>query len=190
MQAQQTKEELIKQVPERWRGTTFENVTDVDIEEMVEEISSKGNNISLGAPYLLETVRSFLQAFRCRRCGVCCEGKDAVGGIALLREEVEVLAELAGVSKRKFKDTHTYIRDGERKMRYPCSFYSVETHSCSIYQRRPSVCRLYPLAPPYWDQVSKIKTMQIDPSCPEAKAIAIQLGKLQCHIYQQGVKRR
>lgn len=173
---------LLDKVPEKWREVTYDNITDQQVEEMVEDINARGKNISLSVPYTALTVAAFFGLFKCQRCGDCCKGKGDgdIGGIALLPNEVKALAELRGVSRRKFKDEHTYLRGNERLMEYPCLFYDSVEHSCTIYSNRPIVCRLYPLAPPYCDPSLPLQPLlSICGDCKEAKRLAIKIIQLQ-----------
>ncbi len=164
---------------------TYENMTDADVEEMIEDISSQGKNVALGVPISKSLVVAFFDLFRCARCGKCCLGIGTTGGIALLPEEVRVLAKVKGISYRKFKDQYTAVREAHRFLNYPCLFYDSGNHKCSIYDKRPFVCRVYPIAEPYRNLLlGQEYLFSLDPSCLEAKRIAISLVKKQKSIYQ------
>ena len=92
----------------------------------------------------IQNVDYFLKHFNCQRCGKCCtEGK----GVALLSSEIRRLKEIipieTGISWSQFKDEHTYTMNGWRLLKFPCALYI--DNKCSIYNNRPTACRLYPL---------------------------------------------
>jgi Fe-S-cluster containining protein len=80
-------------------------------------------------------------SFTCRACGQCCAGKIIMAG----PHEVLGMARLLGMSTTEFLSRHTdhggtTLRFGEDGR---CSFVTPE--GCRVHQRRPLVCRLYPL---------------------------------------------
>ena len=90
------------------------------------------------------------EAFECKMCGKCCEGKN----IAILPHEAKKMAKFLGMPYERFMSTYceiTYIptplgfvpifslkREDNR-----CIF--LREKKCSIYPVRPGQCRLYPL---------------------------------------------
>ncbi len=108
------------------------------LDEKIAEIRLKS-----GTKLVENTV--FLQTglkFRCQRCGVlCCR----LGGPQLLSKDVERLEE-AGFRREQFLNDLQHAlksrRDGS------CIFLSTDTEQglfkCSVYNVRPTLCRLYP----------------------------------------------
>lgn len=96
----------------------------------------------LGAEATPQNYLRFDREFKCQRCASCCQGIIFSDGCLLFPDEVERLAIEARLSKRQFKDRHTYAKDGKRFLKLPCLFYK---DGCSIYSVRPRVCHEFPL---------------------------------------------
>lgn len=87
----------------------------------------------------------FYRQFKCLECGRCCTQSPSVGGILLQPGDIERLSQKLGLSKRKFKDTYTYVGDDQkRRIRYPCPFHTKE-RGCTVYLYRTKMCHDYPV---------------------------------------------
>lgn len=119
----------------------------------------------LGVEYTLQNYLRFDRKLKCQKCGRCCQGVFSDGSL-LYPDEVERLATEAGLSKRQFKDRHTYTKDGQRVLKQPCLFYN---DGCSIYSMRPRVCHQFPLNQPYRKNGKMWMVVNMD--CPAGKEL-------------------
>ena len=81
-------------------------------------------------------------AFRCRRCGHCCQGE---GGIVLAARDRERLAVHFGLLEKDFLAAYT-CRKGNRvhlgvRADGFCVFFE---EGCGVHSARPDVCRAWP----------------------------------------------
>ena len=172
-------------IPKKWRtAQDFATASDSEIEEFVANCLKEEVTIVLPTPLIMKTFRAFFQMFHCQKCGECCLGVGEASdeGISLMPEEVVRLADIMLLSKRKFKDRFTFIKEGRRLLKYPCPLYSSNSHLCTIYERRPIVCRAYPLNNPHLVQglhpvVNGAHLMAIEPHCHEGRRVACLLIK-------------
>ena len=169
-------------LPEKWRSVDFTSISDSEIEELVEDIYKANASINLSIPLLPETIAEFFKTFLCRRCGTCCVGGG--DGIFLSPDDIERLSTAMQLSKRRFKDRFTFINHGRRLLPYPCPFYDSESHLCTVYQARPSVCRLFPLNNPIiekglYSSADGVRMLTVSTCCPEGRRIACQFIKMQ-----------
>lgn len=67
----------------------------------------------------------------CERCGWCCRTL----GIQVVPEDILIMGDASGVK---------YVGNDEFRIILPCK-YQNEDGTCSIYDKRPSSCRTYPL---------------------------------------------
>lgn len=112
-----------------------------------------------------ENFKKYYALFKCKQCGKCCNGLR--GGVLLYPDEIPRLADKAHLSKRQFKDRHTYVKDGKRFLNLPCLFYK---DGCSIYPDRPEVCMEYPLNKTYVKDSKHYMTVGM--ACPAGKELA------------------
>jgi len=112
----------------------------MELDEKIAEIHLKSATKQIENTVFFQTGLKF----GCQRCAVfCCR----LGGPRLLRKDVERLEE-AGFSREEFlNDTRDALKSRQDGS---CIFLSANTeHSlfnCSIYDVRPTLCRLYPFS--------------------------------------------
>jgi len=179
---------------------TFQNVTDEQLEAMIDEANQKGYSVNLNIPATQETINLFFEkAFRCKRCGRCCRG-DFHGarevqlkeGIPILDEEIIHIANFLKVRPRKIKRVCKRNSRGGLSLPYPCPFYrNASKTNCSVYSVRPLTCRYYPLysVTAYEGLSEKLDgkpLLSIDAECPQAKEIALQIFKGMRNAAQSG----
>lgn len=100
--------------------------------------------MELNIPLTEQNMKQLIRQLRCKRCGTCC---NLVDKIALLKHDIEPMADALGISKHQFKDRYTFTRDGRRFLSAnPCVFYH---GGCTIYKARPQVCRQFPFNQSY-----------------------------------------
>jgi Fe-S-cluster containining protein len=85
-----------------------------------------------------------LQAFACRMCGECCQGK---GGIVIGPRDLARLCEHLRIGTESFVMHYGYRQDEKIKLRTGpdnyCIFFLPGT-GCSVHAGRPDVCRAWP----------------------------------------------
>jgi len=91
----------------------------------------------------------------CSHCGLCCEKTEMM----LSNADVERLEKM-GYHRQKFAryDRHGFVRLKNR-LGF-CVFYDSEKCRCSIYEHRPSGCRIYPVI------CSEQEGIVLDDLCP------------------------
>ncbi len=134
---------------------------------MISEVIDNKIGINLGIPFTEDNVKLLLSRIHCEGCGDCC--REGEIGIIVSPEEVERLAFLAKVSKKKFKESYTITDNGHRCLKYPCIFYDDNTKRCKIYYDRPLVCRLYPFN--QTQKVNGIPLIVIHGGCKEGHRV-------------------
>ena len=110
--------------------------------------------------------------WKCIRCGKCCEhivtdtpfGKF---GMMLLPFEVKrfsskYIKPLYGVGVKGKRRKRPAIIYAYQYINEPCEHYNPETKTCSIYEKRPLVCRAYPFE-------FAFGTYLVDNNCPAVK---------------------
>jgi len=100
--------------------------------------------------------------FSCKRCSTCC--RFEAGFVFLSKKDVSHLAAALDMNYNDFIMTHCrWIpgNDGKKllslqeKPNYDCIFWSSgETEGCSLYEKRPLQCRLFP----FWESIVKTKS--------------------------------
>jgi len=110
----------------------------------------------------------------CNRCGKCCEHiitNTPIGkfGMFLLPFEVKRFPEryikpLYGIGRKGRSRKRPAIIYAYQYIGEPCIWYDASTKSCKIYEKRPLVCRQYPL------QYS-FGTYILDDNCPMTKKV-------------------
>lgn len=125
----------------------------------------------LNCPANKPNVDALMREFECQHCKPsCC---TLVGGIALHAEEVPVMAQLMGVSKKQFKEHFTYVENKKRHMIAPCPFYDEEKR-CTIHDKRPKMCREFPINRADWD--GERYWLKVNTLCPGGKKLADRWG--------------
>jgi Fe-S-cluster containining protein len=104
------------------------------------------------ADNIKNAVIEFRNNFSCKRCGKCCQNGV---GVALWPYEFKRLKKL---DKNIYKHITTIGNWYALKM--PCAFYNVKKHKCSIYDKRPLACKMYPMG------VTANNTIRYSDSCP------------------------
>ena len=84
------------------------------------------------------------QAFDCRMCGECCQGK---GGIVVASHDLSRLCAHLHMEAEKFIELYGYRQDGKIKIRTGpencCIFFLPDT-GCSVHKAKPDICRAWP----------------------------------------------
>ena len=84
------------------------------------------------------------QAFVCRMCGECCQGK---GGIVAGPRDVSRLCAHLHIEEDRFIAAYGYRQDGKIKIRSGsdnyCIFFLPGT-GCTVHMAKPDVCRAWP----------------------------------------------
>jgi Fe-S-cluster containining protein len=79
-----------------------------------------------------------LQArFTCRRCGRCC---TEFKGVKVTKAEIRRL----GIPKEEWGQKLTMV-NGSYALRQPCPYHDAEKHACGAYEKRPDICRNFPV---------------------------------------------
>lgn len=185
-------------IPEKWRDISLDNITDAQAHDLVNEVAAMGVKLRVQIPLLPETATAFLRRLRCDHCGACCRGDFETtrkGGVALLPNEVAHLAQMMRQTQKSFrkKFCHRSCQDDVKvvSLRYPCPFWSAQSH-CTIYDRRPLICRFYPLqeGPVLADTGSLLDGVELihaDSSCPAARELVVEIIMAQAKIVQSDI---
>lgn len=105
----------------------------------------------------------------CLRCDVCCRFPDPDSALRpyFTAEDIEQ-AVAAGMDKTAFSDRHgsqvTVVPD-RKSDGYLCPAFDQATSHCTIYDRRPFDCRIYPLAL-MWNETHDEVVLGWDTKCP------------------------
>src|SRR5574341_663582 len=105
----------------------------------------------------------------CLRCDVCCRFPDPDSALRpyFTAENIEQ-AVAAGVDRAAFSDQHgsqvTVVSD-RKSDGYLCPAFDPATSHCTIYDRRPFDCRIYPLAL-MWNETHDQVVLGWDTKCP------------------------
>ena len=171
------------EIPERWKGIDVNSISDSEIEELIEDVYRTKQDINLPLPLHTSEVAEIFKKFNCQRCGDCCiRGSQ---GILLYPEDVERLASSIKMSKNQFKNKFTFTDGGERFLPFPCPFYDLNNHTCTVYEVRPSNCQSFP----FYASLNQKKAKFLYPSdsgvvmvtiagrCPEGRRIACDFFK-------------
>lgn len=177
--------EALNEILERWESVDIASMSDSEIEEMIEDIYRAKSNINLPIPFKSETVAKLFKMFHCQGCGECCVGGG--DGVFLNPEDIERLSTGMQISKRRFKDKFTFVTEGKRLLHFPCPFYDSNSHSCIVYQLRPSVCQLFPFLQSEKTMIAKRpypstngeRIVTVSTLCPEGRRIACQFIKIE-----------
>lgn len=90
-------------------------------------------------------IREILQdAFKCGRCGRCCQISDPV---KVTRSEIERIAGFLNIPPKTMRRKHIRKEADHTyslKNLSPCEFYNPDKEGCKIYPVRPNVCQGYP----------------------------------------------
>ena len=90
--------------------------------------------------------------FKCKRCAIyCCK----LGGPSLTKEDIEQIesagykiSEFVEDAKRRYRNNSLMISEMKSRKDGSCIFLRTDekrnTYKCSIYEIRPTLCRLYP----------------------------------------------
>ena len=115
------------------KPTVFETLSKEEIEECIEEALQPLTAIDIA---IIAEISDKL----CEKCGECCRNCDP---IFLTEKDAYILRKNLG------KEVMHYLvryRNGWKiKKTRPCIFFDEQTNLCTIYEIRPSVCRLFPL---------------------------------------------
>ena len=114
-----------------------------------------------------EALRAFQAVFRCQRCDICCLREMATQdkGIGVQAHEIGYLAKAKGLTPPQFLSTYCRLTPDGHVMQYPCPFYQ---QGCTIYKRRPFVCRVFPVAMKRQGSQILVGAQMICPSAPSA----------------------
>jgi Fe-S-cluster containining protein len=106
----------------------------------------------------------FSLSIKCQTCAKCCDGsffKD----VPLLGDDIKAIAEKTGWSLSQIKKVCHCNKNGDKlflSIAQPCPF--LVSGRCSIYDVRPTICRLFPVI--IHDNILKINI-----SCPAGENI-------------------
>ncbi len=109
---------------------------------------------------LILKILEILQRFTCDRCNSCCRN----AGIDLSPDEAVEMLRLKGRAYFDMLDINA-IRD---RLKAPCGV--LEGNLCSVYEKRPMSCRVYPFA---WAQRGLLLLYQ----CPMGREVTEELVK-------------
>lgn len=165
-------------IPERWQKLTWHQLRG-HAAEMVEDMREAASYIGLGLPALPQVIDLFFKVFHCQRCGHCCQFRTS-SGIALSPEDVMRLASHLSLSKKKFKELHTFTAEGYRFLPGPCRFYD-KKNGCSVHVARPTACRLYPVNMPVRSPTGAYM-LAVDSPCPEGRRVATLILEWQAAV--------
>jgi Fe-S-cluster containining protein len=105
----------------------------------------------------------------CLRCDVCCRFPDPDSSLRpyFTGEDIEQ-AVAAGIDRAAFSDQHgsqVTLVPGQTNDGYQCPAFDPATAHCTIYDRRPFDCRIYPLAL-MWNEAHDQVVLGWDTKCP------------------------
>ncbi len=109
---------------------------------------------------LIPKIVEILQRFKCERCASCCRN----AGIDLSPDEAVEILRLKGKAYFDMLDINA-IRD---RLKAPCGL--LEGNLCSVYEKRPVSCKVYPFA---WVQSGVLVLYQ----CPMGREVTAELLK-------------
>jgi Fe-S-cluster containining protein len=163
-------------------------VKDEELVAMVDLLRKAHKSISI--PMLQNEDGAYMvyHSFECRRCGRCCiapSGSEVDIGIRLTDREMTRLADLKGMSRRKFKRRYCVTAGGCYYMRYPCPFYDKgkvgKVHGCTVYSNRPIVCVQFPLTVPNIQG----ELFALAAYCDDAAGVAVDLYRMLAAEYRR-----
>lgn len=112
-----------------------------------------------------------MQAFECKMCGHCCEGR---GGIVLSAHDLSRIAGHMGLPEAEFCARYAEERGGKLVIRSGadnfCVFFS-EGKGCTVHAGRPDICRAWPFFK--GNLVDEISLEMASVDCP---GINLQVG--------------
>ncbi|HLN89440.1 MAG TPA: YkgJ family cysteine cluster protein [Candidatus Binatia bacterium] len=79
-------------------------------------------------------------SMRCSNCGVCCTETEML----LSKKDIKRLEE-KGFSENQFVDFDSQGYAQLKNRDSYCVFYDLENRQCSVYEDRPTGCRVYPV---------------------------------------------
>jgi len=101
-------------------------------------------------------------AFKCQRCGVCCNNKR----IEPDKEEKTRLAAFLGIPAERFAAEYLEPNTGELALRPNGDCLFLNPDGCRVHPARPLVCRLFPLGLIRNDQgIESFGIMPLHPDC-------------------------
>jgi len=108
-----------------------------------------------------KAIRDFRDSFQCQKCGKCCQ--EGVG-VALWAHEFKRLKTLIPNIYKHIK----ILNENWYALKLPCVFYDQLKKECSIYDKRPIACRLYPLG------VNPDGTTRVSQNCTQIKLTTLK----------------
>ena len=109
---------------------------------------------------IISKIVEIMQRFKCERCAACCRN----AGIDLSPDEAVEMLRLKGRAYFDMLDINA-VRD---RLKAPCGL--LEGNQCSVYEKRPMSCRVYPFA---WVQRGPLLIYQ----CPMGRKVTAELVK-------------
>jgi Fe-S-cluster containining protein len=94
------------------------------------------------------TIRDVFLRTSCETCtNKCCS--QPFDWVYLTNAEVDDLARVSGLEPTEFVSEHINENTGHwfRVLMLPCRFLDEKTGRCTVYDRRPLICRAFPLYP-------------------------------------------
>jgi Fe-S-cluster containining protein len=122
--------------------------------------------LSLDVERIADAVESV--GFECTDCGECCTSGDGPLAVTVFPDERRELADVAGATPEDvtepspFGGEETFEWTVRRDACGDCFFH--EGDACSVYEKRPAVCRTYPFAIRFDDSgsVNAERTVELD----------------------------
>jgi Fe-S-cluster containining protein len=104
---------------------------------------------------------------RCSNCGICCTETEML----LTLKDIKRL-ENKGFSRNYFAEIDKEGYAVLKNQNGYCVFYNLKTRLCSVYDERPSGCRIYPVV------LDEEKGIVFDEICDSCKSITVKEKKV------------
>jgi Fe-S-cluster containining protein len=108
-------------------------------------------------------VDAFFAIFKCQQCGACCHKMPDSCTYQYVFFSIPEYHNIKHLLTRADKKKFIPAKGGFNQA-YPCTFYNENQKQCGVYERRPLVCRMYPLSANANNKVS----LNINTFCPGA----------------------
>ena len=133
-------------------------LTDGEIEQLMDAAAADDIALSLGIPWSRVNVRKALDEGKCENCGRCCSpnpNRPDSPGVEVFEAELDAIGAASHIPVEKLLQMTTQgagakpgptPREPTRWLSLPCPFRNQAEHRCEIHQANPVVCRLYPFS--------------------------------------------
>ena len=134
------------------------DLTDEEIEQLMDAAASDDIALSLGIPWTRVNVRKALDEGQCENCGRCCNpnpNRPGSPGVEVFEAELDAISAASHIPMEKLLKMTTKGADAQsgpntreptRWLPLPCPFRNRAEQRCEIHQSNPVVCRLYPFS--------------------------------------------